>query len=58
MASMSSGERPPATIEIEHVLLARLRTEAKRRDMPVNALIRELLDTLVRDRLVAAVLDE
>jgi hypothetical protein len=53
-----SDQRPPAMIEIEHVLLARLRSEAARRDMPVNSLIRALLDTLVRDKLVAAVLDE
>jgi hypothetical protein len=31
-------ERPPATIEIDYTLLARLRSEAAKRDMPLGSL--------------------
>jgi hypothetical protein len=34
-----------------------LRPEARRRDVPVVRLIRDLLDTIARDGLTAAVLD-
>jgi hypothetical protein len=55
---MSSGERPPAVVEVDHTLLQRLRREAVRRDTPVNSLIRDLLSVIVADRLTAALLDE
>ena len=51
-------ERPPAKIEIDQFLLQRLRAEARRRDMPTNALIRDLLDAVVANKLIPAILDE
>jgi hypothetical protein len=51
-------ERPLASISIDHPLLLRLRAEAAKRHMPTDFLIRSLLDTIVADRLVSAVLDE
>jgi hypothetical protein len=50
-------ERPPAKIELDYTLLTRLRAEAVKRDMPVGALIRDLLDAIVADKLTAAILD-
>jgi hypothetical protein len=41
----------------DHALVARLRPEARRRDMPVKRLVHDLLDVIVRDGLTAAVLD-
>jgi hypothetical protein len=48
---------PPTAIEVNHVLVVRLRPEAPRHDVPVVRLINDLLDTIVRDGLTAAVLD-
>jgi hypothetical protein len=45
----TSDEGPPARIEIDHFLLMRLLAEAARRDMPVNSLIRDLLDAIVAE---------
>jgi hypothetical protein len=50
--------RPPAKIEIDHLLLARLRVEAAKRDMNVAVLVRELLGAVVADKLIPAILDE
>jgi hypothetical protein len=36
--------RPPLAIEVEHGVAARLRREAARRDLPVKALVRDLLN--------------
>jgi hypothetical protein len=52
------AERPPAKIEIDQFLLQRLRAEARRRNMPTNALIRDLLDAVVANKLIPAILDE
>ena len=54
---LASPERAPARIEVDHFLLVRLRVEAARRDMPVAAFIRSLLDTIIADKLTAAILD-
>ena len=48
---------PPTVVEVDHALVVRLRPEAARRDMPVVRLIHDLLDTIARDGLTAAVLD-
>jgi hypothetical protein len=45
-------------IEVEHEVVVRLRRDAAIREMPVAALIRQLLDTIAADRLVDAVLDD
>jgi hypothetical protein len=50
-------QRLPAMIEVDPVLLQRLRAEAARRDMPVNSLIRDLLDVITSDKLIPAILD-
>jgi hypothetical protein len=44
-------------VEVDHALVVRLRPEAARRDVPVVRLIHDLLDTIARDGLTAAVLD-
>jgi hypothetical protein len=51
------GVERMATIEIDHFLLQRLRCEARKRDLPVAALVRMLLDTIIDDKLIAAILD-
>lgn len=51
-------ERPPAKIEIDQFLLQRLRAEARRRDMPTNSLIRDVLDAVLDRKLVPLLLDE
>jgi hypothetical protein len=51
-------ERPAAVIEVDQFLLQRLRAEARRRDMPTNALIRDVLDAVVAGGLIPAILDE
>jgi hypothetical protein len=48
---------PPMTIQVGHDLVLAYRKEAARRDVPVTRLINDLLDTIVRDGLTAAVLD-
>jgi hypothetical protein len=45
-------------VEVDHSLLTALRAQAARRDLSVAALVRLLLDTIVTDRLTAAILDE
>ena len=45
-------------IEVELSLMNALRREAALRDMNTNDLIRALLDTIVRDNLTMAILDE
>jgi hypothetical protein len=45
-------------VEIEHEVVVRLRRDAAIREMPVQSLIRELLDVIATDRLVTAVLDD
>jgi hypothetical protein len=58
MSPRLGDERPPATITVDHTLLTRLRAEARRRDMPTNALIRDLLDAVVANKLIPSILDE
>jgi hypothetical protein len=36
--------RPPMTIEVDHTVVVSLRPEARRRDVPVARLVRDLLD--------------
>jgi hypothetical protein len=50
--------RPFVTLEIERTVVARLRREAARRDLPVKALVRDLLEVIAEDQLVNAVLDD
>jgi hypothetical protein len=47
----------PTVIEV-HALVVRLRPEARRRDMPLARLVRDLLDRIADDQLVDAVLDD
>jgi hypothetical protein len=49
----------PATFQLEIAteLVARFRREAVVRDMPVRALMLELLDVIERDKLIDAILD-
>jgi hypothetical protein len=51
------GVERMAAIEINHFLLQRLRCEVRRRDLPVAALVRMLLDTIIDDKLIPAILD-
>jgi hypothetical protein len=51
-------ERLPAKIEIDYTLLTRLRAEARRRDMPTNSLIRDLLSGVIDGKLISSILDE
>jgi hypothetical protein len=44
--------------QVGRLLIVRLRHEAARRDVPVGRLIRDLLDTIVHDQLMAAILDD
>jgi hypothetical protein len=46
------------TQQVGRWLIVRLRHEAARRDVPVGRLIRDLLDTIVHDQLMAAILDD
>jgi hypothetical protein len=45
-------------IAVEFDIIRRLRPAAAARDMPVTRLIRELLDVVAQDDLVAAILDD
>lgn len=45
-------------LELEHDVAVRLRREAASRDVPLDYLVRNLLDVVARDRLVDAVLDD
>jgi hypothetical protein len=53
-----SARRTFDMIEVEHELVVQLRRDAAIRSMPVAGLIRELLGTIVSDKLVDAVLDD
>jgi hypothetical protein len=49
---------PPTVIEVDHSVVVLLRPEAKRRDVPVVRLIRDVLDVLGEEPgLVGAILD-
>jgi hypothetical protein len=49
---------PPTVIEVDHSVVVLLRPEAKRRDVPVVRLIRDVLDVLGGEPgLVGAILD-
>ena len=45
------------TIELQHELVVRLRSEAASRHTSVARLVRDLLDVIVTDKLTAAILD-
>jgi hypothetical protein len=47
-----------AQIEVEHTVIVALRPEARRRDVSVERLVQNILNVLVTDRLVTAVLDD
>jgi hypothetical protein len=57
MANPREGCLPPTLVAVDHALIVKLRPEARRRDVPVTRLICDLLDTIARDGLTAAVLD-
>jgi hypothetical protein len=46
------------TIGFSREVLARLRPEAARRNVSVSQLVRDLVETVSRDRLVGAILDD
>jgi hypothetical protein len=51
--------RPPMTIEVDHTVVVSLRPEARRRDVPVARLVRDLLDRVGEEpALVGAILDD
>ena len=51
--------QPPTVVEINHATVVSLRPEAKRRDVPVVRLIRNVLDALGDEpSLVGAILDD
>jgi hypothetical protein len=52
------GRPAVVTIEVEHAVVARLRVEAARREVPVKSLIRDLLDVIAADQLTGAILDD
>jgi hypothetical protein len=62
MSSPQTGpdacQRLTATVEIDRILIVRLRPEAAKRGMQVPALIRDLLDVIVADKLTTAILDD
>lgn len=58
MSDTAAEARGTASIEVDLGLVVLLRKEARARDMPVKRLIVDLLDVIVTDRLVAAVLDD
>jgi hypothetical protein len=45
-------------IEVEHAVIMALRPEARRRDVSVERLVRNILTVVATDRLVTAVLDD
>jgi hypothetical protein len=50
---------PPLTVEVSHDLVVRLRPEARRRDVPLKRLVRDLLDAVGEEPgLAAAILDD
>jgi hypothetical protein len=51
------GTPAPLQLELDHDLVCQFRPEARRRDMSVAMLIRSLLDMVVADGLVSAILD-
>jgi hypothetical protein len=51
--------RPPMTVEVDHSIVVSLRPEARRRDVPVARLVRDLLDRVgAEPGLVGAILDD
>jgi hypothetical protein len=51
--------RPPMTVEVDHTVVVSLRPEARRRDVPVARLVRDLLDRVgAEPGLVGAILDD
>jgi hypothetical protein len=50
---------PPTVIELDHTLVVSLRPEARRRDVNVARLVRDLLDAVGEEpSLVGAILDD
>jgi hypothetical protein len=60
-AETEDSRRPPPTLENELDLagevLAYLRQESRRRDLPIHRLVRDLLDVVATDKLAGAILD-
>jgi hypothetical protein len=55
----SREHRPPMTVEVDHSVVVQLRPEARRRDVPVARLVRDLLDRVgAEPGLVGAILDD
>ncbi|HEX9324093.1 MAG TPA: hypothetical protein VF913_18535 [Xanthobacteraceae bacterium] len=54
----ASREFRPVTVELEYLLARKVRPEAARRDMTVSRLVVDLLDVIVSDELIDAVLDD
>jgi hypothetical protein len=52
------GVPAPLHLEIEPDIVRRLRPEAARRDVSVTSLVHQLLDVVVEDQLVGAILDD
>jgi hypothetical protein len=51
--------RSPAHSQVSHDLVVRLRPEARRRDVPLKRLVRDLLDAVGEEPgLAAAILDD
>jgi hypothetical protein len=55
--NISSPVTSQVTLEIDRETIGGLRTEAARRDVSTTRLIGDLLDAIVGDRLVGAILD-
>jgi hypothetical protein len=53
-----TGVPPPLTLEVEHGLVSQFQAEAARRNVPVEHLIRNLLDVIAADHLTGAILDD
>jgi hypothetical protein len=51
--------RPPLQVEVDHSVVVSLRPEARRRDVPVARLVRDLLDAVGEEpSLAAAILND
>jgi hypothetical protein len=55
---MSPSPTTSTVVEIDGTLTAALRPAARARDLPVQRLVVELIETIARDCLVDAVLDD
>jgi hypothetical protein len=51
-------QHPFHSFEIEHATMVALRKEARERDMPVDRLIRDLLDAVATNRLTTTILGD